>query len=104
LKAKWTTLKYPGAQDIFNRIGVTSGPVHKAEMGPPEFRLITVMGDPVNSAVHLCQYGPRDRDVIIAGKPLYERLEPKPSAKEARLRARDRGLADSAFEIAIPDR
>lgn len=99
LRDRWVTLRYPGTDSVFSRIGLTSGPVHKAELGPPQFRQITVMGDPVNAASHLCQYAPRDRDVILIGRPLFERLNPKPKAGEIQLAMAKREMADRAFEV-----
>jgi class 3 adenylate cyclase len=74
LKSKWATLKYPGVALVHNRIGLTTGPVQKAELGHSQFRQITVMGDAVNMATHLCQAGNRDRNVIVVSDNFYARL------------------------------
>jgi class 3 adenylate cyclase len=81
LKEKWTVLQYRGVVELFNRIGITSGPVHKAEMGHTQFRQITIMGDAVNFATHLCQAGRRDRNIIVVAESFYERLSSRPTAK-----------------------
>jgi class 3 adenylate cyclase len=100
LKSKWTTLQYRGMPKIHNRIGITSGQVHKAEVGHSQFRQITVMGDPVNLANHLCESGSRDRDVIIVGEALYNRLPRSSSAIELHL-PRAKRESERAFELAV---
>jgi class 3 adenylate cyclase len=102
LKAKWITLQYPGMQKVFNRIGLTSGPVNKAELGPPQFRQITVIGDAVNAAAHLCQGGSRDRDVIVVSKAFYQRLDKKPGAMEIDVPTTRDTPREKAFDVAIP--
>ncbi|HEY4193482.1 MAG TPA: adenylate/guanylate cyclase domain-containing protein [Mesorhizobium sp.] len=102
LKAKWINLQYPGMQNVFNRIGLTSGPVNKAELGPPQFRQITVIGDAVNAAAHLCQAGSRDRDVIVAGNAFYQRLDVKPEAMEVALPVTRDNALENAFDLTIP--
>jgi class 3 adenylate cyclase len=56
---------------IHNRIGIDSGPVHKAEMGHSLSKQLTVMGEPVNLASNLCDLGDRDRNVILIGDNLH---------------------------------
>jgi class 3 adenylate cyclase len=99
LKKKWMTLKYPGMDLVFNRIGMTSGPVRKAELGPPQFRQITVMGEAVNTASRLCQVGSRDKNVIVVGKEFYSRLPLPPAVVEISFRKMGSGGADKAFEV-----
>lgn len=98
LKAKWTAFQYPGMPRVYNRIGLTTGPVHKAELGHSQFRQITVMGDAVNSAAHLCQNASRQRNVIVVGQALYDMLSPRPPASEVDLQ-QTKYTRGKAFEL-----
>lgn len=101
LKQKWTTLQYAGMPRVHNRIGLTSGPVHKAELGHSQFRQITVLGDAVNTATHLCQAGTRERNVIIVGEALYRRLDAPPPAAELTIQKVTKDAPNKAFELAV---
>jgi class 3 adenylate cyclase len=70
LKERWVTLGYAGTERCFLRIGIESGPAIKAEIGHQQYRRLTVMGSVVNVAAHLCDAGPRDRDVMLIGNRL----------------------------------
>jgi class 3 adenylate cyclase len=81
LRKKWTTMGYPGSVELFNRIGLTAGLVRKAELGHPQVRQLTVMGEAVNAASHLCEAGSRARDTILVERSLYASLAQAPAAK-----------------------
>ncbi|HEU4510417.1 MAG TPA: adenylate/guanylate cyclase domain-containing protein [Pyrinomonadaceae bacterium] len=74
VKRKWEVFNIP---DIHNRIGISCGPVYKAEVGHSLTRQLTVMGEAVNLASNLCDLGDRNRNVIIIGNELYARAASK---------------------------
>jgi class 3 adenylate cyclase len=74
LKKRWVALGYNDTPTLFNRIGVCSGPVKKAELGHSQYRCITVMGDAVNLAKHLCDLGDRNRNVIVLSEGTKSKL------------------------------
>jgi len=84
LKQKWTVLQYPGVSNIYNRLGITCGPVHRAEMGHSQYRHITVIGDTVNVASKLCEIGDRSRNIIVIGEDLYRRVSSQVVVRELR--------------------
>lgn len=74
VKKKWKIFNIP---DVHNRIGISSGPVYKAEVGHSLTRQLTVMGEAVNVASNLCDLGDRNRNVIMIGNEVYTKLESK---------------------------
>jgi class 3 adenylate cyclase len=50
--------------------------VTKAEVGHLQHRKLTVMGTVVNVAAHLCDAGPRNRDVVLVGDGIRATLDP----------------------------
>jgi class 3 adenylate cyclase len=74
VKKKWKIFNVP---DIYNRIGISCGPVYKAEVGHSLARQLTVMGEAVNTASNLCDLGDRNKNVIIIGDELYKRVATK---------------------------
>ena len=81
LKKRWMDLGYRDTPQIFNRIGINAGPVKKAELGHSQFRCITVMGDAVNFAKHLCDLGDRGCNVIVLGATIRNSVPDGWSAK-----------------------
>jgi class 3 adenylate cyclase len=79
LKARWVAMSYAQSPAVFNRIGIASGPVTKAEMGHPQYKHITVMGPTVNNAHQLCQDGNRTRNVIVISESVYSKLQNVPA-------------------------
>jgi class 3 adenylate cyclase len=73
LKAGWIDYGLP-VSAIFNRIGVSSGPVHEVTLGHPQYQYITVMGSTVNLAHNLCEAGARDRNVVLIDRGIRQRL------------------------------
>ncbi len=98
LKRKWRIFNIP---DIYNRIGIAFGPVHRAEMGHSQYRHITVMGAVVNAASNLCELGPRDRNAILISEDLYPRLSSQLIAQELRPAAprEAKGAISKAYEV-----
>jgi class 3 adenylate cyclase len=76
LRERWVTLGYAGTARCFLRIGVECGPVTKTEVGHLQHRKLTVMGAVVNVAAHLCDAGPRNRDVVLVGDGIQATLDP----------------------------
>jgi class 3 adenylate cyclase len=74
VKKKWEVFNIP---DLHNRIGISCGPVYKAEVGHSLTRQLTVMGEAVNIASNLCDLGDRNRNVIIIGDEVYTRAASK---------------------------
>jgi class 3 adenylate cyclase len=98
LNRKWTAV---ADLELFNRIGIAFGPVHRAEMGHTQFRYITVFGDVVNTASNLCSLGPRSRNVILVDDGLRDSLSSNLVGQEFRpapLKELKGGLS-TAFEI-----
>jgi class 3 adenylate cyclase len=97
---KWKVFNIP---IIYNRIGIDSGPVHKAEMGHSLYRQLTVMGEPVNLASNLCDLGDRDRNVVLIGDNLNRLVSPQFTTRPLppeKLTAFKRSLA--AYEVIPP--
>jgi class 3 adenylate cyclase len=58
---------------IYNRLAAACGPVLSPIMGHPQFQQVTVFGDTVGRAAHLCDAAPRDRNVLIVDEEVYSR-------------------------------
>jgi class 3 adenylate cyclase len=71
LKGKWNVFNAP---ELYNRIGIDYGPVHKVEIGHSHLKQITVMGDAVNLASNFCQIGSRDKNTIIVGESVFKKV------------------------------
>lgn len=70
VKQKWKIFNVP---DVYNRIGISSGPVYKAEVGNSLTRQLTVMGEAVSLASNLCDLGDRNKNVILIGDELHKK-------------------------------
>ncbi len=82
LKESWTNYGLP-ARSVFSRVGLAAGPVYEAIIGHPQYKNITVMGDPVNLAGNLCEYAERGRSLILIDERIHAdlagRIEDKPA-------------------------
>ena len=70
LKVGWLEL---GIQlpAVYNRVAAACGPVLSPIMGHPQFQQVTVFGDTVGRAAHLCEVAPRDRNVFIVDEDVF---------------------------------
>jgi class 3 adenylate cyclase len=75
LRGEWAALGYPGAAGLFVRLGLSTGPVTRVELGYVQNRRLTVIGPAVNEAAHACDAGPRDRDTICLSPGLKDAIE-----------------------------
>lgn len=105
LKESWLTFGM-AVDNIYNRIGIASGSVLLPVMGHPQFQQVTVFGDTVGRASHLCEIAPRDRDVILVDDALGKRI-----GKRFELQKLDVPTSakygtnhDSIFELALTGR
>lgn len=64
LKRSWLELGMP-VSTVHNRVAVACGPVLLPVMGHPQFKQLTVFGNTVGRAAHLCEVAPRDRDILL---------------------------------------
>lgn len=80
VKKKWEVFNIP---NLHNRIGISSGPVYKAEVGHSLTRQLTVMGEAVSTASNLCDLGERNRNVIIIGREVFTRLSSRVEVAKA---------------------
>jgi class 3 adenylate cyclase len=100
LKHGWLDAGLP-VNGLFTRIGVSSGRLREAIVGPPQFQGMTVMGEPVIIASSLCSGAPRDRNVILIDDETLNGIEreivtrPVPVSVLKKLR----GTKPSAFEV-----
>lgn len=100
LKHGWLDAGLP-VNGLFTRIGVSSGRLREAILGPPQFQGMTVMGEPVIIASSLCSGAPRDRNVILIDDETLNGIEreivtkPVPVSVLKKLR----GTKPSAFEV-----
>lgn len=74
LRERWKTLGYTKTAALLVRIGLSCGPVTRAEVGHPHARRITVIGPAVNAAADACESGSRDRDIIVLTLTIKETL------------------------------
>lgn len=72
MKRGWSEAGFP-LPAIYNRLAAACGPVLSPIMGHPQFQQITVFGDTVGRAAHLCDAAPRDRNVLIVDEEVYFR-------------------------------
>jgi class 3 adenylate cyclase len=101
LKRGWLELGMR-VEHLHNRVGIACGTVLMPVMGHPQFQQVTVFGETVGRAAHLCDVAPRDRSVILIDQELavrvgdYTRLDrlPNDAAKEG-----EAGLP--AFEVSL---
>jgi class 3 adenylate cyclase len=73
LKQSWLAFDHPAA-NIYSRVGVACGEVYLATVGHPASQSITIIGEAVNLASHLCDSAPRDRNVIIVDQDTRRRF------------------------------
>ena len=64
LKRSWSELGMP-LPALYNRVTVACGQVLLPIMGHPQFQQVTVFGDTVGRAAHLCEAAPRDHNVLL---------------------------------------
>lgn len=100
LKQGWLEAGLP-VSALFTRIGVSSGRVREAIVGPPQFQSMTVMGEPVITASSLCSVAPRDRNVILIDGETLNGMEREIVTKPVPvpLLKKLRGANPSAFEV-----
>jgi class 3 adenylate cyclase/outer membrane murein-binding lipoprotein Lpp len=72
LRDRWRTIQYRGAENLFVRFGLASGPLTRTEIGHRQFRRVTVLGACVNHAAHVCERAPRGRDTICLSRRLRD--------------------------------
>lgn len=77
VKKKWKIFNIP---NVYNRIGISCGPVYKAEVGHSLSRQLTVMGEAVSTASNLCDVGERTENVVIIGSDVYKKIASKVQA------------------------
>ena len=102
LKESWLTFGMT-VGNVYNRIGIASGPVLLPVMGHPQFQQVTVFGDTVGRASYLCEVAPRDRDVILVDDALSKRIGKRFELQKLDTRiSRKYGTnRDSIFELAL---
>lgn len=76
LKQQWVAMRYCKPDAIYNRIGIGAGTITKAEIGHPQFKHLTIMGDCVNVAKKLCDGAKRDRSVVVVSEAVRQKLAP----------------------------
>jgi class 3 adenylate cyclase len=104
LKESWLTFGM-AVGNVYNRIGIASGSVLLPVMGHPQFQQITVFGDTVGRASHLCEVAPRDRDVILIDDALGKRIEKRFGLRklDVPISAKYGTNHGSIFELALTD-
>ncbi|WP_404481057.1 adenylate/guanylate cyclase domain-containing protein [Novosphingobium sp. BL-52-GroH] len=74
LRQRWATIQYRGTETLFVRLGLSTGPVTRTEIGHRQFRRLTVLGAVVNEAALTCEQAPRGRDTICLSRSLRDRI------------------------------
>ena len=72
LKRGWSEVGIP-LPAVYNRVAAACGPVLSPIMGHPQFQQVTVFGDTVGRAAHLCEAAPRDRNVFVVDEDVFSR-------------------------------
>ena len=100
LKRGWIEASLP-VTGLFTRIGVSSGRLREAIVGPTQLQSLTVMGEPVIMASGLCAGAPRDRSVILIDKETVAGIEHDIVTKPVPLTVlkKLRGANPTAFEL-----
>ena len=75
LRQRWATIQYRGADALFVRVGIATGPVTRTEIGHRQSRRVTVLGACVNDAALVCEQAPRGRDTICVSGALRRGME-----------------------------
>jgi class 3 adenylate cyclase len=73
LKERWLRAGYP-VHEVYSRVAIASGPVHRAVLGHPQHEHSTIMGEPVNASANLCEAAARDRNIIVMDSRSRDRL------------------------------
>lgn len=76
LKRDWVIMEEL-VGDIYIRTGISFGSVYQAEVGHPQYRYLTIFGQPVNVAVNLCEVARRDKNVIVMDDQFYQKISTK---------------------------
>lgn len=76
LKETWITMgELIGT--IYNRIGITYGPVSRAMVGHPQYQHLTIFGQSVHVAANLCEIATRQKNIIMIDENIYKALPNK---------------------------
>jgi class 3 adenylate cyclase len=87
---------------VHSRVGLSYGPVQEVNLGHPQFKQITVMGNVVNKASMLCDHAVRNRSVILTDNSTCETAECKITTKQY-VETNIKGLA-GVCEVVSPPR
>lgn len=74
LRQRWVTIQYRGAESLYARVGLSTGPVTRTEIGHRQFRRVTVLGAAINEAALVCEKAPRGRDTICLSQSLRDKV------------------------------
>ena len=73
LKKDWITMGEL-LRNLYNRIGITYGPVSRAMIGHPQYQNLTIFGQAVHVAANLCEVATRENNVILIDEHVYQAL------------------------------
>ena len=74
MKERWLRAGYP-VQDVYSRVAIACGPVHRAVLGHPQHEQSTIMGEAVNASANLCEAAARDRNIVVVDARSRDRLD-----------------------------
>jgi adenylate cyclase len=88
MREYWAAIS-PQLGSIYNRVGISTGPLLQANLGHSQVQSLTVLGYPISVAAALCDAAPRDRSVVFV-------------SEETQAQVKDRVIANRVDLSSIP--
>lgn len=79
----WTAIS-PRIAAVHTRVGISTGPLLRADLGHSQVQSLTVLGYPVSVAAALCDSGARDRSVVLVSEETYRAVADRVLAEPIR--------------------
>lgn len=100
LKEYWLAIS-PQFAAVFNRVGISTGPLLRASLGHSQVQNLTIIGYPVSVAAALCEHAARDRNVVWVGEETWDAIKDRAigAQLESAFLGKARAFTQSAYEI-----
>ena len=100
LKEYWVAIS-PQFASVFNRVGISTGPLLRASLGHSQVQSLTIIGYPIAVAAALCEHAARDRNIVMVGEETWSAVKERAIGVEVKpeLLGKARAFTRAAYEI-----
>jgi class 3 adenylate cyclase len=100
LKEYWVAIS-PRFASVFNRVGISTGPLLRASLGHSQVQSLTIIGYPISVAAALCEHAARDRNIVMVGEETWNAVKERAIGVEVKpeLLGKARAFTRAAYEI-----